>query len=316
MAPRDAPAPGHVEHVAHAQKLLGPLLAQNGAAVDLGRHLKADPRGEIGLDRAGDDIDRGALRGHDEVDAARPRHLRKALDAGLDLLARDHHQVGHLVDDHHDIGHPLGREFIGLEHRLAGLVIESGLHRAREHLALLQRLIDARVIAVDVAHAHLRHLAIAVLHLGHHPFERDHGLFRVGHHRRQQMRNAVIDAEFQHLGVDHDEAALVGGELVEKAQDHGVDRHGFARPGGPGNQQVGHLGEVGDHRIAADILAQRQGQFLPCRRHRRGPTGFRGNSPSRACHWAARSRSPTAPAPSRPAPTAPPSTARYRRRAR
>jgi hypothetical protein len=120
----------HVEHVAHAQKLLGPHLAQDGAAVDLGRDLEADPRGEVRLDRAGDDIDRRALRGHDEVDAGGARHLRQALDAGLDLLAGDHHQVGHLVDDDDDEGHLLGREFLGLEDRLAGLVVEAGLHRA------------------------------------------------------------------------------------------------------------------------------------------------------------------------------------------
>jgi hypothetical protein len=132
----DLRAAGHVEHVAHAQKLLGPHLAEDRAAVDLGRDLEADPGGEVRLDRAGDDVDRRALRGHDDVDAARAGHLRQTLDAGLDLLARDHHQVGHLVDDDDDEGHLLGREFLGLEHRLAGVVVEAGLDRALEHLAL------------------------------------------------------------------------------------------------------------------------------------------------------------------------------------
>src|SRR5262249_53579097 len=38
VAARDAPAAGHVEHVALAEQLLGAGLAQNRAAVDLRRH--------------------------------------------------------------------------------------------------------------------------------------------------------------------------------------------------------------------------------------------------------------------------------------
>ncbi len=143
--------------------------------------LKADPGREVGLDRAGDDIDRGALRGHDQVNAGRPRHLRKALDAGLDLLARDHHQVGHLVDDDDDIGDRLGLEFIGLEHRFAGFIVKTGLHRALEHLVLGQRVADPAVEALDVAHAHLRHLAVAIFHLADDPFQGDNRLLGVGH---------------------------------------------------------------------------------------------------------------------------------------
>jgi hypothetical protein len=98
----DAPAAGHVEHVALAEQLLGALLAEDGAAVDLRRDLEADAGREVRLDGAGDDVDRGALRRHDEVDAGRARHLREALHRRLDLLAGDDHQVGHLVDDDDD----------------------------------------------------------------------------------------------------------------------------------------------------------------------------------------------------------------------
>jgi hypothetical protein len=128
----------------------------------------------------------------------------------------------------------------------------------------------AAVVAVDVAHAHLGHLAIAFLHLAHDPFQRDDRLLGVGHDGAQEMRDAVIDAEFQHLRVDHDQPAFLGRQLVEQAQDHGVDRHRFARPGGARDQEVGHLGEVGDHRVAADILAQRQRQAHASRRRSRG----------------------------------------------
>ena len=98
----DAAAAGHVEHVALAQQLLGALFAQDGAAVDLGRDLERDAGGEVGLDGAGDDVDRRALRGHDQVDAGGAGHLGEALDGAFDVLAGHHHQVGHLVDDDDD----------------------------------------------------------------------------------------------------------------------------------------------------------------------------------------------------------------------
>ena len=99
----DLLAAGHVEHVALAQQLLGALLAEDRAAVDLARHLEADAGRQIGLDDAGDDVDRRPLGRHDQVDAGRARLLRQPLDQELDLLAGGHHQVGELVDDHHDL---------------------------------------------------------------------------------------------------------------------------------------------------------------------------------------------------------------------
>ncbi len=79
-----------------------------------------------------------ALRRRDQVDAGRARHLRQALHRALDLLAGDHHQVGHLVDDDDDIGHGLKLEDFVLVDRLAGLAVEAGLHRALQHLALVR----------------------------------------------------------------------------------------------------------------------------------------------------------------------------------
>jgi hypothetical protein len=136
----DAAAAGHVEHVALAEQLLGALLAENGAAVDLRRHLEGDAGREVRLDRAGDDVDRRALRGHDQVDAGGARHLGEALDRAFDLLAGDHHQVGHLVDDDDDVGQRLEVHLLFLVDRLAGLAVEAGLHGAGDDLALRRRL--------------------------------------------------------------------------------------------------------------------------------------------------------------------------------
>ena len=68
----------------------------------LRRDLEGDARRDVGLDQAGDHVDRRALRGQDQVDAGGARLLRQARDQLLDLLADHHHQVGELVDDHHD----------------------------------------------------------------------------------------------------------------------------------------------------------------------------------------------------------------------
>src|ERR1019366_10322978 len=83
MHARNAPSPRHVKHVALTKQLLGALLAQNGAAVDLGGHLEGNAGWEIRLDRAGDDIDGRSLRRHDEVNTGRPRHLGAPLDRAL-----------------------------------------------------------------------------------------------------------------------------------------------------------------------------------------------------------------------------------------
>src|SRR6185437_13295550 len=95
----DTAAARHVEHVALAEELLGTLLAQNSAAVDLGGDLEGYAGREVGLDGAGDDVNRRTLSRQDDVDAGSARHLRQPLDGAFDVLAGDHHQVRHLVDN-------------------------------------------------------------------------------------------------------------------------------------------------------------------------------------------------------------------------
>src|SRR5690606_28469247 len=57
----DAATASHVEHVALAEKLLGALFAENGAAVDLRGDLKGNAGREVRLDGAGDDVHARAL---------------------------------------------------------------------------------------------------------------------------------------------------------------------------------------------------------------------------------------------------------------
>ena len=94
---------------------------------------KRHARRHIGLDEAGDDVDRGALRRQDQVDADSARHLRQPGDGFFDVGLVEHHQVGQFVDDDHDVGQRL---FVRC------IVEEAGR-------AVLKEL----VVLVDVAHA-------------------------------------------------------------------------------------------------------------------------------------------------------------------
>ena len=76
------------------------------------------------------------------------------------------------------------------------------------------------------------------------------------------MRDAVVDRELEHLRVDHDEAALLGLQPVEERQDHGVDGDRLARAGGAGDEEMRHAGEIGDHRLAADGLAEAERELV------------------------------------------------------
>ena len=75
------------------------------------------------------------------------------------------------------------------------------------------------------------------------------------------MRNAFVDAHLEHLRIDEDEPHVARLGLVEQAQDHRVDAHRLAGAGGAGNQAVRHLLQVGDDRVADDVLAQANGEL-------------------------------------------------------
>ena len=95
------------EHVALAEQRLGAVLVEDHARVGLRADREGDPRRDVGLDHARDDVDARGLRREHEVDADRARLLGQADDRVLDVGGRDHHQVGELVDDAQDVGQRL-----------------------------------------------------------------------------------------------------------------------------------------------------------------------------------------------------------------
>ena len=185
-----------------------------------------------------------------QVDTGGTGLLGQTRNQLLDLLAHHHHQVGQLVDHHHDVRQALERLRV-IRRQAEGVVDELFAGRG---------FVDFLVVTGQVAHTHLAHQLVAFFHLGHTPIQAMRGLPHVGHHRGQQVRDAFINRHLEHLGVNHQEPHIAGLGLVQQRQDHGVDTHRFARTGGTGHQHMRHLGQIGHHRVADDVLAQAHGQ--------------------------------------------------------
>ncbi|EXI75159.1 MAG: hypothetical protein AW07_01394 [Candidatus Accumulibacter sp. SK-11] len=176
--------------------------------------------------------------------------LGEAGDELFDGLAGDHHQVRQFVDDDDDVGQ--GAQWLGRVRRQR--------HRIGDLFTIPCGIADALVETGDVAHPHRRHQLVALVHLADAPVERVGSLLHVNHDWRQQVRDALVDRQFEHLRVDQNQPYLVGLRLVEQRQDHRVDAHRLARAGRSGDQQVRHFRQIDDQRLAADVLAERHRQ--------------------------------------------------------
>ena len=125
-------------------------------------------------------------RCNDEVYSGSAAHLGDPADGLLNFLCGDQHQVGQLVYDHDNL-----------------------------RQLFLCRINGGRlIIGFQIAHAGLGHQAIAAHHFRHRPLQRAGCLFRVGHDGDEQMRNPVVDAKFDHLRVNHDQANLFRFRLI------------------------------------------------------------------------------------------------------
>ncbi len=112
------------------------------------------------------------------------------------------------------------------------------------------------------------HGAVTSVHLAHNPFERVNGFGWLGYNRGEQVGNTIVNGEFEHLGVDHDQPAFIRGKPVEQGEDHGVDPNRLTRAGGASHQQVGHPCQIAEHGFARNVLAKGKGELArilaPC----------------------------------------------------
>ena len=234
------------------QQLLGTALVDDGPGVDLARHLKRHAGRNVGLDQTGDHIHRRTLGRENQVNARRPGLLRNAGNQLFHLLADDHHHVGKFVD-HHDDGRQFGQQRRFVVDAFA-LVQRIGQRLAR-FLGVLDLLVEAR----EVTHAHLGHQLVATLHLRHAPAQGVGGVFHVGHYRAQQVRDTFVNRQFEHFRVNHDQLGVFRARLEQDRQDHCVDAYRLTGTRSTGYQQVRHFRQIGNHRFAADVMPQGQG---------------------------------------------------------
>ena len=157
-------------------------------------------------------------------------------DRGLDILTGNHHQIRELVNDDDQVGHLLRRVVVML--KLAGGLLF--------------------VVGRDLTHVETLEDLQATLHLGHGPLQSARGLLGLGHYRHVKMRQTVIARKLDALGVDHDQANVLGKSTHEQSRDDGVDHDRLTGTRGTGDQQVGHLGKVGDDRRTLGISTDGQ----------------------------------------------------------
>ncbi len=174
------------EHVSHADQLLGARPVDDDAAVGLGGDAESKPAWHVGLDHTGDDVDGRALGGDHQMDPDCTGHLGDPHDRRLHLAAGDHHQVVELVDQDHDEREPI--EPVGVE--VPGVPLLA--------------------VALDVAHLGVGQEVVSPVHLGDRPLQCVIGLLRVRDDPGQQMRDTVVLAQLDTLGVDHDQTHVVG----------------------------------------------------------------------------------------------------------
>ena len=236
------------QHVAVPDQLLRPVHVEDHLGVRAGGHLVGDPGGEVGLDQAGQNIHRWALSGDDQVNPHCTGHLGQAGNRLLHFPGSGQDQVGQLIDDHHDIRQP-AHPFL--------------LFPARFEF------FNLAVIGNDIAHAQAGQGVVAFFHLIDHAAQHQHGILRVGNHNLIQFRadrqvmffQLGIKGQLELLGIDHHEFHIAGRHPVENAGDQGINPHALSRPGGAGDQQVGHPSQVGTEHFPTDSFAHSQAEL-------------------------------------------------------
>ena len=75
------------------------------------------------------------------------------------------------------------------------------------------------------------------------------------------MRDAVVDREFQHFGINHDHPHLGWRRPKQHAAYHAVQPNALTGTCGPCNKQMGYERKIRDDRLAQNVLTQNNIQF-------------------------------------------------------
>ena len=149
------------------------------------------------------------------MDAGSTGFLGEAGNQFFNFLTCGHHQVGELVDHHHD-----KRQFF---QRFG--IIGGEAERIGDFAAVCGGFGNGLVETGQVAYAQMAHQAVAFFHFVDTPVERVRRQLHIGNDRREQVRDALVNAQFQHFRVNHNHAYVFGRRFKQHRQNHGVDAH-------------------------------------------------------------------------------------------
>ena len=239
------------ECVTLPDQLVGTRLIQDDPAIGHAAHRECESRWHVGLDQPRHDIDAGPLRSEHQMYSGCPRQLRDAHDRIFDVSWRDHHQVGELVDDDQEVG-------VRLEAALA----------ARGQHDLVRG--DGTVEVVDVPISKALEVVVPHVHLFDDPAERLRGFLRIGDDRGDEVGDAGVVRQLDPLRVDQHHTHFGRRCPHEDRRDHGVDEARLAGPGGTGDQEVRHLGEIGDDESSFHVFAESDGHRVSAAGRRLG----------------------------------------------
>jgi hypothetical protein len=98
---------------------------------------------------------------------------------------------------------------------------------------------------------------IPPFHLVNRPLEHPRRFAVAGDDLVAEMRERVVGRQLDHLRIDHQHAEIVWRIAVHEARNDCVDADRLARPRGARDQEMRHLGQIGDDRLPLEVAPQR-----------------------------------------------------------
>ena len=160
-----------------------------------------------------------------------PGHLSQTADRLFHIFWCKKHQVSQFIDHGHDPGQIF----------------------AAAHLPVT-------VIVVQVACADPGKLLVTLLHFIDEPMQHTNDTLGFGLDFAVEMGHIVIAPHLYALGVNHNHTECQRRVLKEQACSQRVNADRLARPGRAGNEQMRHLGQVGDDRLTSHTFPESQHQ--------------------------------------------------------
>ena len=202
---------------------------ENRAGVNLGTDLKGNTSWEVCLDNARDHVYRGALCGHNQVNANGTCKLGKASDRHFNLFAGSHNQIGKLVNHQNNVGQIavplLWVEFAGRELYIVFLKIPH--HGRLQQFVTLVHLNAQGVQGVNY-----------LVGVG------NNGLIVPRQLGQEVPFNGVVKGQFYLFGVHQHKLYLCRMLLVQNRCDNRIEPHRLTLPRSASHEQVGHFGQV------------------------------------------------------------------------